>query len=28
MKDKDSKKEGRISYNDFSKWLGDTIHST
>ena len=28
MKDKDSKKEGKISYNDFSKWLGNTIHST
>lgn len=28
MKDKDSKKEGKISYNDFSKWLGGTIHST
>lgn len=28
MKDKDSKKEGRISYNDFSKWLGNVIHST
>lgn len=26
MRDKDSKKEGRISYPDFSKWLGNTIH--
>lgn len=26
MKDKDSKKEGRINYPDFSKWLGNTIH--
>ena len=26
MNDKDSKKEGRINYPDFSKWLGNTIH--
>jgi len=26
MIDKDSKKEGRINYPDFSKWLGNTIH--
>lgn len=26
MTDKDSKKEGRINYPDFSKWLGNTIH--
>ena len=24
--DKDSKKEGRINYMDFSKWLGGSIH--
>ena len=28
MIDKDSKKEGRIGYNDFSKWLGNVIHCT
>lgn len=26
MIDKDSKKEGRIGYSDFSKWLGNAIH--
>ena len=26
MIDKDSKKEGRIGYSDFSKWLGSAIH--
>lgn len=26
MNDKDSKKQGRINYPDFSKWLGNTIH--
>ncbi len=24
--DKDSKKAGRINYNDFSRWLGSSIH--
>jgi len=24
--DKDSKKEGKINYTDFSRWLGSTIH--
>ena len=26
MIDKDSKKEGKIGYSDFSKWLGNAIH--
>ena len=26
MIDKDSKKQGRIGYSDFSKWLGNAIH--
>lgn len=26
MIDKDSKKQGRIGYSDFSKWLGSAIH--
>lgn len=26
LNDKDSKKEGRLNYPDFSKWLGNTIH--
>ena len=26
MVDKDSKKEGKIGYSDFSKWLGSAIH--
>jgi len=26
LKDKDSKKVGRINYSDFSKWLGSAIH--
>jgi RNase P/RNase MRP subunit POP5 len=24
--DKDSKRQGRISYADFSKWMGGVIH--
>jgi Ca2+-binding EF-hand superfamily protein len=24
--DKDSKREGKISYSDFSKWMGGVIH--
>lgn len=26
IQDKDSKKQGRIGYTDFSKWLGGSIH--
>jgi len=26
MMDKDSTKQGRINYSDFSKWLGSAIH--
>ena len=28
LQDKDSKKEGRLSYMDFSKWLGSAIHQS
>lgn len=26
--DKDSKREGKISYADFSKWMGGVIHQS
>lgn len=26
INDKDSKKQGRLNYTDFSRWLGSTIH--
>jgi hypothetical protein len=26
MTDKDSTKQGRLNYSDFSKWLGGAIH--
>jgi Ca2+-binding EF-hand superfamily protein len=26
IQDKDSKKQGKIGYTDFSKWVGNTIH--
>lgn len=28
IKDKDSKKIGKIGYTDFSKWVGNTIHQS
>lgn len=28
LKDKDSKKKGRLSYADFSKWMGVVIHQS
>ncbi len=28
IKDKDSKKQGKIGYTDFSRWVGNSIHQS